>query len=64
MELTERGSDGINAARKIRAEINADARALLGESNATRLIDALRRLAEQTGSLQELLGRRLKPGMD
>jgi len=30
VELTERGSDGINAARKIRAEINADARALLG----------------------------------
>ncbi|MGA7672372.1 MAG: MarR family transcriptional regulator [Nitrolancea sp.] len=64
VELTEHGWDGINATRRIRVEINEDARALLGEADTTQLIDALRRLAEQTGGLQELLGRRLRPGRD
>ncbi len=62
VELTERGWAGINAARRIRSEINADVHALLGDDETTQLIDALRRLAEQTGGLQELLGRRLRPG--
>ncbi len=61
VELTELGWAGINAARKIRTEINADVRAQLGDEETTRLIDALRRLAEETGGLQELLGRRLRP---
>jgi DNA-binding MarR family transcriptional regulator len=61
VELTERGWAGIQAAREIRAAINDEVRTLLGEAEMTLLIDALRRLAEETGGLQELLGRRLRP---
>ncbi len=64
VELTQHGWDGINAARAIRAEINDDARALLGETDTTQLIGALLRLAEETGGLQELLGRRLRPSRE
>ncbi len=61
VELTERGQASIDAARLIRAAINQDVRDFLGQSDAADLIETLRRLAEHTGGLEELLRRRLRP---
>ncbi len=61
VELTERGWAGIEAARRIRVEINDEVRQTLGKVETALLIETLRRLSEQTGGLQELLGRRLRP---
>jgi DNA-binding MarR family transcriptional regulator len=61
VELTDRGHAGIEASRAIRVALNQEVRAILGEAETVKLIATLRRLAEQTGALQELLGRRLRP---
>jgi DNA-binding MarR family transcriptional regulator len=59
--LSERGWGAIEAGRVARAEVTAELRDRIGEPEARRLIAALRRLAEASGGLAALSGRRLRP---
>jgi DNA-binding MarR family transcriptional regulator len=59
VELTDRGEAAIEAARKARAEIDADVRRSLGRTG-DELVRSLRRLAEQTGAYAEMNDRRLR----
>jgi DNA-binding MarR family transcriptional regulator len=61
VELTDRGMAGIEAARAARAEVNREVREFLGSQATDDLLAALRRLADHTGGMRELLGRRLRP---
>lgn len=59
--LTAKGEAGIEAGRAARAAVTAELRAVLGESAADQMVMGLRQLAEHSGGLATLLGRRLKP---
>jgi DNA-binding MarR family transcriptional regulator len=59
--LTERGWEAIEAARAARAAVNAELMAAAGSDAGEELMALLRRLAERTGGLRELLLRRLRP---
>ena len=61
VELTERGWGAIEAGRVARAEVTAELRDLVGQEEAERLVAALRRLARESGGLERLTGRRLRP---
>jgi DNA-binding MarR family transcriptional regulator len=60
VELTDRGVDAVEAARRIRAAITVDARERLGPAGAA-FVRSLRALAEDTGAAADLTGRRLRP---
>lgn len=59
--LTAKGEAGIEVGRAARAAVTAELRAVLGEAAADQLVVGLRQLAEHSGGLAALLGRRLRP---
>ncbi|MFN8514143.1 MAG: MarR family transcriptional regulator [Thermomicrobiales bacterium] len=59
--LTAKGEAGIEAGRAARAAVTAELRAVLGEAAADQVVAGLRQLAEHSGGLAALLGRRLRP---
>ncbi len=61
LELTERGRALIDAGRRARAAVSAEVEEMLGPAAMRRFLVLLRRVAEETGGLEMLSSRRLRP---
>lgn len=61
VSLSERGHGVINAGRRARASMSEQLAADLGADVTAYLVEALWRLSEQTGAMEHLLSRRLRP---
>lgn len=61
VELTDRAWGAIEATRADRARVNAEIKAALGDADFANLVAMLHRVADQTGALETMFGRRLRP---